>query len=153
MAKRLDNACKKYVKERDYQSCQCCGIHRDATPQGFLDWSHKISRNNFVLRWSEYNSIATCRKCHMDWAQGISGPTNNAIDRIWGEGTCDMLEKVAKKYQTSKGTYLDLVDFRMQLETHYKEKLKLLDEGISVDEIKTAVWIDFGLEEENEFEK
>ena len=153
MAKRLDKACREYIKERDYQSCQCCGIHKEATAQGYLDWSHKISRNNYILRWMEFNSVAVCRKCHLEWAQGISGPTNKAIDRIWGEGTCDLVEQIAKQYNSVKGTYLDMVDFRLQLETHYKEKLKLLNEGISVEEVKTAVWKDFGLDKENVFDE
>lgn len=153
MSQRLDKVCREYVKQRDQQICQCCGIHKDATPLQQLDWSHKISRNCYVLRWMEYNSVACCRNCHIEWAQGINEPTNNAIDRIWGEGTCKRLELIAKQYQTAKGTYLGLIDFRLQLEEHYKEKLKLLDEGISVEEIKTAVWKDFGLDKENVFDE
>ena len=152
MSKRLDLACKNYVKARDEYLCQCCGIHKDATPQGYLDWSHKVSRNNYILRWQEFNSIACCRRCHLDWAQGITGPTNRAIDRIWGEGTCDKLELIAKKYAVSKGTYLDMVDFRMELESHYKQKLEALEQGVPVSEIKTAVWKDFGLDKENVFD-
>ena len=153
MTARLDKACKEYIKERDSQLCQCCGIHKDSTPQGFLDWSHKISRNNYILRWMEFNSIAICRKCHDDWGRGISMPHNNAIDRLWGEGTAERIEVIAKKYPQSKGTYLDCVDFRLELEAHYKQKLELLQQGVSVDEIKTAVWKDFGLDEENVFDE
>ena len=153
MSKRLDNAVKRYVKERDSQTCQCCGIHRDATPQGYLDWSHKISRNNFVLRWMEWNTIAVCRTCHQQWAQGITKPTNEAIDRIWGEGTSRRLEDIAREYTMSKGTYLDMIDFRLELESHYKQKLKLLEQGVSVNEVKTAVWKDFGLDKENVFDE
>ena len=152
MRTRLDKACREYVKERDFQSCQCCGIHKDATPQGYLDWSHKISRNNYILRWMEWNTIAVCRKCHDQWGKGICIPHNNAIDMIWGDGTSAKIEEIAQKYSQSKGTYLDSVDFRLELEAHYKQKLELLQQGVSVDEIKTAVWKDFGLDKENVFD-
>ncbi len=68
------------------------------------------------------------------------------------EGTAARLEEIAAKYQVSKGTYLDMIDFRLQLEQHYKDKLELLEQGVSVDEIKTAVWKDFGLNKENVFD-
>ena len=152
VTQRLDKACREYVKERDYQSCQCCGIHRDATPLCQLDWSHKISRKCYVLRWMEFNTIAVCRQCHLDWGNGITQPTNNAIDRLWGEGTCRRLEDIARKHQTSKGTHLDTIDFRLQLEDHYKEKLKIFNKGVSVTELNTAIWKVFGLDKENMFE-
>ena len=100
----------------------------------------------------EFNSLAICRKCHDDWGRGISMPHNNAIDRLWGEGTAERIDVIAKKYPQSKGTYLDCVDFRLELEAHYKQKLELLQQGVSVDEIKTAVWKDFGLDKENVFD-
>ena len=100
----------------------------------------------------EWNTISVCRRCHLDWGQGITQPTNNAIDRIWGEGTSNKLEEIAAKYQVSKGTYLDMIDFRLELEQHYKEKVKLLEQGVSVAQIKTAVWKDFGLDKDNEFD-
>lgn len=153
MTHRLDKVCREYIKARDYQSCQCCGIHKDSTPLGQLDWSHKISRKCFVLRWMEFNTIAVCRQCHLDWGNGITQPTNNAIDRLWGDGTAVRLEELAARYQVSKGTYLDMIDFRLQLEQHYKDKLELLEQGVSVEEVKTAVWKDFGLDKENVFDE
>ena len=108
--------------------CVACGIHKDSTPQKFLDNSHKISRSNYLLRWCEKNAVALCRRCHNDWGAGITKPQNDAIDRMWGDGTVARLEQFAKQYPYSKGSNLDSVDFRMKLESFYRKKLKCLED-------------------------
>jgi len=143
MTRRLDNDFRQYIYARDDYQCQVCGIHKDST--NFLDASHKVARSNYLLRWNEKNVIALCRSCHDDWGRGITDPQNSAIDRLWGEGTALKLEHFAKQYPISKGTFVQLVSFRQQLQVHYKEKLKLLNSGISKSEIMAACWQDFGV--------
>jgi len=152
MKHRLDKAVREYVKARDQYTCQTCGIHKDSTPLGQLDWSHKISRNNLFLRWNDSNQVSQCRKCHLDWGQGITKPMNLAIDRLFGEGTSQLLESLARQHPIAKGTYLDLVEFRLILEDTYKKRLKRIQaEGcsqadcIAMPSIFTEVFTDFGL--------
>ena len=103
-----------------------------------------------MLRWFEKNFLSVCRKCHDDWGKGITKPTNDAIDRMWGEGTVAQLEQFAVKYPYSKGSLLDLIDFRKELEVHYKKKTALLRQGVSPEEVRTAVWSDFGQKDKDE---
>ena len=146
MKHRLDKAVRNYVKARDNYCCQTCGIHKDSTPLGQLDWSHKISRGHLVLRWDERNTISQCRKCHNDWGKGITKPMNMTIDRLFGEGTAQLLENMARQYPVSKGTYLDLVEFRMKLEDYYKKKRTLvLEQGYTQQECIANLYTDFGL--------
>ena len=146
MKHRLDKAVREYVKARDNYTCMTCGIHKDSTPLGQLDWSHKIGRNHLVLRWDERNTISQCRKCHKNWEQGITKPMNQSIDRLFGDGTSQLLENMARQYPISKGTYLDLVEFRMKLEDYYKKKLKMVSEqGYSQSECISNLYTDFGL--------
>jgi hypothetical protein len=141
MKVRLDNILREYVKERDSHTCQTCGCHKDSTMLGTLDWSHKISRRNLFLRWDERNSIAQCRACHDKWGCGISVPMNEAIDKIWGNGTANWLEDYAIKNTTIKGTLLDSVDYRLKIESFYKKKLKALKEGfIEGGDITSYIW-------------
>lgn len=144
MRRRLDNIVRQYVKLRDCNICQICYIHRDNTPLQSLDWSHYISRRYAILRWDQRNSIASCRKCHQQYSDGFNKPMQEAIDRIWGEGTISRLEKIAMNYPTIKGTHLDLVDFRLSLESHYKQLIDCLESGISAKECMEAIYTDEG---------
>ena len=75
----------------------------------------------------------------MQYGDGINGPLINAINRIWGEGTTELLEKTASQTPTIKGTLLDLVDYRMSLEQYFKDLIDALDNGISPEEcMKTS---------------
>ena len=139
MKKRLDDVVRLYIKARDNFECSTCGIHQLATPQGTLDWSHKITRNNLFLRWDERNSITQCRRCHNDWGNGINGPLNKAIDCKWGEGTASKLEIFSKQNQTIKGTLLDDVTYRIKLEEFYKNKLNALTETNLTDKDKDYI--------------
>ena len=58
----------------------------------------------------------------------------NRINEIWGSGTTDDLELTASQCTSIKGTLLDTVDFRLQLEKYFKELIKLLDEGVNPEE-------------------
>ena len=67
-----------------------------------------------------------------------------AIDRIWGEGTVKELELIARQYPTIKGTHLDLVDFRLELETYYKKLIHCLNNGISPQECMESIYSNEG---------
>ena len=67
-----------------------------------------------------------------------------ALDRIWGEGTARKLELIARQYPSIKGTNLDLVDFRLELETYYKNLIQSLEQGISAQECMEAIYSDEG---------
>jgi len=149
MRRRLDNVVRDYVKLRDQNVCQTCFIHKDSTPQQSLDWSHYISRRYSILRYDQRNGLAQCRKCHNQYGDGFNSPMQKAIDRIWGEGTVGKLEKIAMQYPTIKGTPLDTVDFRLELEEYYKQLVKYLEKGISPDEVMKTVESSWGLEIEH----
>ena len=109
-----------------------------------LDWSHYISRRYCIVRWDMRNSIPQCRKCHQQYGDGFNGPMIEAINRIWGSGTTDKLERTARQYPSIKGTNLDLVDFRLELETYYKKLIQALEQGISAQECMEAIYSDEG---------
>ena len=61
--KKLDDACRDYVKDRDNHTCRWCGagdlIKRNC------QWAHIIPRSNgFRLRWNPRNSMTLCFSCH-----------------------------------------------------------------------------------------
>ena len=144
MKVRLDNAVRSYIKERDKDTCVTCGMHKLSTISGTLDWSHKVSRNNLFLRWDERNSLAQCRGCHYKWGCGITTPLNKAIDTMWGKGTSEKLEIFASRNTTIKGTELDQVEYRLNLESFYKKKLKALQEGhIDPDKSRLNIWEEY----------
>ena len=144
MRRRLDNCLREYIKLRDGDVCQICFIHKDNTPLKSLDWSHYCSRRYVIIRWDQRNSIASCRKCHQQYGDGFNIPMQKAIDRIWGDGTVAKLEKIAMQYPSIKGTHLDLVDFRLNLEAHYKQLIDCLKNGISAQECMEAIYSDQG---------
>ena len=90
-----------------------------------------------------------CRKCHNQYGDGFNSPMQKAIDRIWGDGTVAKLEKIAMQYPSIKGTPLDTVDFRLELEDYYKQLIKYLEKGIPPDEVMNAVESSWGMEIEN----
>ena len=149
MRRRLDNVVRDYVKLRDQNVCQTCFIHKDSTPQQSLDWSHYISRRYSILRYDQRNGLAMCRKCHNQYGDGFNSPMQKAIDRIWGDGTVAKLEKIAMQYPSIKGTPLDTVDFRLELEDYYKQLIKYLEKGMPPDEVMNAVESSWGMEIEN----
>ena len=144
MKVRLDNAVREYIKARDSNQCMTCGCHKNAPINKTLDWSHKVSRNNLFLRWDERNSIAQCRGCHNKWGMGINKPLNDRIDELWGAGTSERLEIFATRNPTIKGTPIDSVDYRLKLESFYKQKTKAIKEGhLSPKESMKTIWEEF----------
>jgi len=144
MRRRLDNVVRDYIKLLYDNICQTCFIHKDSTPLQSLDWSHAISRRYIITRWNMKASIPQCRKCHQLYGDGFNTPMIDAINRIWGDGTYQQLEKIAMNYQTIKGTKLDLVDFRLELEAYYKQLINCLEQGISAQECMETVYSDEG---------
>ena len=134
MKRRIDDACRIYIKKLYNDTCQTCGIHKNSTPQESFDWSHYISRRHLIVRWDIRNSLPMCRSCHNQYGDGINSPMMNRVNEIWGEGTTEELEQNARQCTSIKGTYLDLIDFRISLETYFKELSKLLDQGINPEE-------------------
>ena len=142
LKQRLDNAVRDYIKVRDNWTCCICGITRDYIR---MDWSHKVARNTYSLRWDERNSVLHCMKCHEDWHRGRNTTaTHRWIDNEWGSGTSEKLEIYSKRQSIIKGTDLDTVDYRLHLERMYKLKTKALKEGtMTRDEAKEHTWDDF----------
>ena len=147
---RLDLAVGNYIKARSEFTCDICGIHRDSTPMQSLDSSHYISRRHLSIRFYECNILSSCRQCHLKYGDGFNADMINAVNRIYGGGTTNRLERIARKYPIIKGTYLTLVDFRLAMEFHYKEKLNLIEQGIPIPQLMEQRWEDFGVEAYNE---
>ena len=144
MRRRLDNVVRDYIKLLYGHVCQTCFIHKDSTPLCSVDWSHCISRRYTIVRWDMRNSIPQCRKCHQQYSDGFNGPMIEALDRIWGDGTTKKLELIARQYPSIKGTHLDLVDFRLELETYYKNLIQSLEQGSTAQECREAIYSDEG---------
>ena len=140
MRRRLDNVVREYIKLLYGNVCQTCFIHKDSTPLRSIDWSHYLSRRYVIVRWDMRNSIPQCRKCHQQYSDGFNGPMIEAINKLWGENTTAQLECIAKQYPSIKGTNLDQVDFRLQLETYYKDLIKCLEAGISPQECTQTIF-------------
>jgi len=75
---------------------------------------------------------------------GINKPLNDRIDELWGAGTSERLEIFATRNPTIKGTPIDSVDYRLKLESFYKQKIKALKEGhLSPKESMKTIWEEF----------
>ena len=144
MRRRLDNVVRVCIKLLYADVCQTCFIHKESTPLQSLDWSHYISRRYTIVRWNIMNAIPQCRKCHQAYQDGFNRPTIDAINRIWGEGTTDRLEKIAANYPTIKGTKLDQIDFRLELEMYYKKLILCLENGGTAQECIETAWTEEG---------
>ena len=144
MRRRLDYVVRDYIKLLYDNICQTCFIHKDSTPLGSIDHSHYVSRRYSIIRWDMRNSIPQCRKCHQQYSDGFNRPMIDAINRIWGDGTTDKLELIARNYPSIKGTHLDLVDFRLELEAYYKQLIECLNQGISASECMETIYSDEG---------
>ena len=128
---RLDKVCREYVKLRDGNICQTCGIHKDSTPEGTVDWCHLISRKVLVTRWMQKATLTQCRKCHRAYGDGFNIQMIKAIDRKWGDGTCELMEQIAREHPTSKTNYLHLPQFRIELEEYYKKLIHCMKNSTS----------------------
>jgi hypothetical protein len=63
---------------------------------------------------------------------------------MWGKGTAEKLEIFASRNTTIKGTELDQVEYRLNLESFYKKKLKALQEGhIDSDKSRLNIWEEY----------
>lgn len=157
MRRRLDYVVRDYIKLLYGNVCQTCFIHKDSTPSGSIDWSHYISRRYTIVRYDMRNSLPQCRRCHQQYSDGFNRPMIDAINRIWGEGTTDKLELIARQYPSIKGTHLELVDFRLELEAYYKQLIECLEQGISAQECREAIYSNEGwgiiIEEEKDVEE
>ena len=97
---------------------------------------------NFKERSISYG-VPICM--NQTWNESVRDNYMN-IDRLFGECTAQLLENMARQYPVSKGTYLDLVEFRMKLEDYYKKKRTLvLEQGYTQQECIANLYTDFGL--------
>ena len=148
MGRRLDDACRKYVKLRDEYTCQLCGITQDQLPENnpYMHWSHLCSRRYYSVRWDQRNSICSCERCHREFGAGLVVRQVAAIDRMWGSGTAELLENTVRQYPTIKSTYLNTVDFRLSLEKYFLQLTHALEAGtVTPSECRDAVWTDWGM--------
>ena len=135
---------REFIKLLYGDICQTCFVHKDCTPLCSVDWSHYISRRYLIVRFDMRNSLPQCRKCHQQYTDGFNGPMIQAINRIWGKGTTNKLEKIASQYPSIKGSYLDKVEFRLELETYYKKLIQALKSGMSHEDITKNVFTSDG---------
>ena len=126
----LDRLCREFVKLRDENTCQICFIHKDSTQQGTLDWSHYVSRRHLIVRWDPRNSIASCRKCHQEYGDGINSPMIQAINNKFGEATTHFIEKLTKMHPSIKGLPIDTIDYRLELVKRFKKEIAELKESL-----------------------
>ena len=69
--KALDDACRqRVVIERDGNTCQRCGKeYGDWDHQGnrcvVIQWAHVQTREYYITRWVDENSLALCDRCHV----------------------------------------------------------------------------------------
>jgi hypothetical protein len=71
MIKALDAACRKrVVQERDGETCQRCHAtigtwDKELQRPVIIQWAHIQSREYYILRWEDINSLALCDRCHV----------------------------------------------------------------------------------------
>jgi len=87
---RLDLLFSEYIRTRDAdKGCVTCGGY------GTKDCGHFISRRFLYARWDERNAHGQCLKCNR-FLHGEQYRHGLAIDRMYGEGTAELLEKLSK---------------------------------------------------------
>lgn len=98
LVRKLDDAFAEYVKLRDADengivTCITCGDKHHWTE---VDCGHYLLRGNMSVRWELKNCHGQCRLCNSthDGRADIHG---EAIDRKYGPGTTDKLEKQGRE--------------------------------------------------------
>lgn len=98
LVRKLDDVFAEYVKIRDADSdgiviCITCEDKHHWTD---VDCGHYILRGNASTRWELKNSHGQCRLCNST-QDGKEKEHAEAIDRLYGAGTADLLEKMGKQ--------------------------------------------------------
>ena len=114
LKKKLDIIFSKYIRLRDKgKPCITSGRPWDDTAQ----CGHFVSRKWYAVRWHEQNAHSQSAAANMfeggeQYAHGI------AIDRMYGQGTADMLWKKARE------PFKLTPDFLKEKLAYYEAKLK-----------------------------
>ena len=95
---KLDDAFSEYIRLRDADengivTCITCGDKRHWMG---VDCGHFVPRINMATRWELKNSHGQCRLCNST-QDGKEKEHAEAIDRLYGAGTADLLEKMGKQ--------------------------------------------------------
>jgi hypothetical protein len=121
--KKLDKVFSEYIRLRDSDEngiCTCitCGVMHHWKN---MDNGHFIKRQHMLLRFSEINCNAQCRKCN--WlGQGEDYKYTIALQKKYGDG-------IVEKLLIMKKIPMKFTQFEIdELEKYYKNKLKQLQE-------------------------
>jgi 5-methylcytosine-specific restriction endonuclease McrA len=95
---KLDDAFSEYIRLRDADSdgivtCITCEDRHHWTG---VDCGHFVPRANMATRWDLKNCNSQCRLCNST-QDGAAELHAVAIDRMYGEGTAEKLEKMGKQ--------------------------------------------------------
>lgn len=95
---KLDDAFSEYVRLRDADengivTCITCGDRHHWTE---VECGHYILRGNMATRWELKNCNGQCGLCNST-QDGKADLHAEAIDRLYGAGTADLLEKMGRE--------------------------------------------------------
>ena len=121
----------KFIRRRDSDPhtgigfCITCGAPRNWKG---ADAGHFIGRQHKGTKFDERNVHLQCKPCNK-WGHGEQALYAIEIDKRYGKGTADYLEKIGK----GRGTKLDRMWYRHMIEV-YTDKLAKMDEKPKVSE-------------------
>lgn len=126
LKKKLDTVFSVYIRMRDgeYRKgvwwCRCitCGEWK---PLKIMQAGHFQSRRFTATRFHEQNVHAQCKKCNI-FNQGEQYKYAIAVDRLYGTGTADMLEQLARQTKKFKTWELEEMIGEYKLKIHAFER-------------------------------
>lgn len=138
LIKEADKWFSKYVRLRDsefergdepgwYTHCISCNRKymvraEDGRWTNSIDNGHYVSRSYKIVRFDEENCSGQCKRCNK-WLSGNLIQYKLALERKYGPGTGDKLEKLAQEnpYHYLRKDYLLQVIHDSKLQIHYME--------------------------------
>lgn len=125
LKKKLDTVFSIYIRLRDgefrngmwWTRCITCGEWK---PVKIMQAGHFQSRRYMNTRFHEQNVHAQCKKCNI-FSQGEQFKYSLAVDKIYGTGTAEKLEMLARQTRKFKTWEIE------ELISHYKAQVKILE--------------------------
>lgn len=117
-----------YTRLRDfltYGKCVSCEHQFENWRDGDAGHYISVSRGSFLTMFNEKNVNLQCKRCNNpNWTSDASIPYRRELDRRWGDGTADELEKLAKKKVKAYTT----LEYGRAI-SYYQDKFNLLNKS------------------------
>lgn len=110
--KTLDTWFSKYIRLKnatDQGVCICITCSRPFLWND-IDCGHFVPRNHKIVRYDERNCAPQCKSCNR-FSNGEQWKFGQAIDKIHGEGTAELLQGLSKRsYKREPSDFNYLID-------------------------------------------